>query len=366
MVNFRYVTVLVLLVFNAGVGIGQDSYWYKSFSGTIDKYPVTLYLHKADHGISGYYYYNKIQQPFGFSGDDTTIAGKIRLLSSSPDGNSDIESFTLSFQGDSLTGEWKKSYTSAAEGLPVKAKINPALTPSFELVFTSGSEKLRPKLAESPTASYQTSTVWPKGNSIAATTLKKMISEDLGLKNIQSDIGPVLLADKKKFFADYVSENKNEPDSELVRFPSGYTLDVSNSISVLYHSPTILTLTHFLMSYTGGAHGNYSTTYICINPATGKPYTLSMILSAAGQEKLNTLLERKFRKDFKLSDKDPLTEGGLFDDKIEANTNFCLTGAGILFTYNPYEIGPYAMGQIDVFIPYSEFGPSGLNPSFKK
>lgn len=366
MVIFRYMTVLAMVVCVAGTSIGQDRYWYKSYSGTIDKYPITLHLQKADHGISGYYYYNKIQQPFGFSGDDTTIDGKVRLLSSSPDRNSDIESFTLTFQGDSLTGEWKKSYTLASTGLPVKAKVITTLAPAFDLVVTSGYEKLRPKLTESPTASYQTSTVWPKGNSPAAVTLKKMISESLGLKNVQTDIGPALLADKKKFFADYFSDNKNEPDSELVRFPSGYTQDISSSVSVVYHSQTILSLANFLMSYTGGAHGNYSTTYICINPATGRPYTLSMVLSASGKKQLNSLLEKKFRKDFNLSAKDPLTEAGLFDDKFEANENFCLTGAGISFTYNPYEIGPYAMGQIDVFIPYSDFGPAGLNPSFKK
>ncbi|PZR28058.1 MAG: hypothetical protein DI535_07815 [Citrobacter freundii] len=366
MVIFRYMTALTVLVCVAGTSIGQDKYWYKSFSGTIDKYPVTLHLHKADHEISGYYYYNKIQQPFSVNGDDTTIAGKIRLLSSSSDPNSDIESFTLTFQGDSLTGEWKKSYNSASAGLPVKAKAVNTLAPAFDLVFTSGSEILRPKLTESPTASYQISTVWPKGNLPATVTLKKMISESLGLKNVQTDIGPALLADKKKFFADYFSDHKNEPDSELLRFPSGYTQDVSGSVSVVYHSPTILSLANFLMSYSGGAHGNYSTTYICINPTTGKPYTLSMVLSASGRKQLNTLLEKKFRRDLNLSAKDPLTEAGLFDDKFEANNNFYLTGTGISFTYNPYEIGPYAMGQIEVFIPYSDFGPAGLNPSFKK
>jgi hypothetical protein len=49
-----------------------------------------------------------------------------------------------------------------------------------------------------------------------------------------------------------------------------------------------------------------------------------------------------------------------------ANENFCLTGAGISFTYNSFEIGPYAMEQIAVFVPYGDFGPAGLNPSFKK
>lgn len=366
MVNFRYMTVLIMLISVAGTSIGQEKYWYKSFSGTIDKYPVILHLHKADHKISGYYYYNKTQKPISLNGDDTTIAGKIRLQSWSPDSESDNELFTLKIQGDSLTGLWSRSAGSAAAGVPVRAVASNSLSPAFDFVFTSGSEKLRPKLAESPTASYEAAIAWPKGNSPAALTLKKLISKGLGLRNTPADIGPSLLADKKSFLAGYLAENKNEPDSEIVNFISGYTQDVSNRVEVVFHSPTILTLSHLNYAYTGGAHGNYGTTYICINPGTGKAYTLGMVLSAAGQIQLNKLVEKNFRKDRKLAATDPLTEGGLFDDKIEANSNFYLTGAGITFSYMPYEIGPYAMGEVEVFIPYSDFGVGGLNPSFKK
>ena len=34
--------------------------------------------------------------------------------------------------------------------------------------------------------------------------------------------------------------------------------------------------------------------------------------------------------------------------------NFALTKDGLKFVYNPYEIAPYAMGQQEIVIPYSE------------
>lgn len=366
MVNFRYVMMLVLLAGIAGTSNGQDKYWYKSFSGTIDKYPVTLHIHKEDHSISGYYYYNKTQRPLSITGDDTAIAGKIRLQSWGPDSESDNELFTLSLEGDSLTGEWKKNATSANPGLPVKTRINTSLSPAFDLVYTSGSVKLRPKMADSPSANYEASAVWPKGNSPAAAALKKLISESFGLKGTQADLGPLLLADKKSFFAGYLEDNKNVPDSELVNYTSGYSQDVISRVGVVFHSPTILSLSHMSYAFTGGAHGNYGTAHICINPATGKTYTLSMVLSASGKKQLNGLLEKNFRKERNLSATAPLTEAGLFENKITATDNFYLTGTGITFNYTPYEIGPYAMGEVEVFIPYSDFGTGGLNPSFKK
>ncbi len=80
---------------------------------------------------------------------------------------------------------------------------------------------------------------------------------------------------------------------------------------------------------------------------------------------MNTLLEKNFRKDHKLGAKTSLTEGGLFENKLAANNNFFLTGAGIGFSYMPYEIASYAMGEVVIFIPYSDFGKN-LNPAFKK
>lgn len=366
MVNFRYMNLLFALIFVAGAGFGQDNYWYKCFTGTIDKYPFTIHLHKAEHEYSGYYYYNKTQRPIYFLGDDTTVMGKIRLMSWVQGAESENESFVLDIIGDSLLGEWNNDPEGKKGSLSVKAAIDNTLSPSFDLIYTSGIEKLRPEMEEGPTANFEAYTVWPRENSIASASLKKLINASLGFAATTADAGPQLLAARKKFLAAYVSENRNVPDSELVSYSSAYMQDVSNRIMVVYHSPSILTLGHLNYSYTGGAHGNYGTGYICINPSTGKAYSLSAVLSAAGQKKLMALLEKSFRKERKLSEKQPLTEAGLFENKIEPNNNFYVTGTGITFNYTPYEIGPYMMGEISVFIPFSEFGSGGINPSFKK
>ena len=70
------------------------------------------------------------------------------------------------------------------------------------------------------------------------------------------------------------------------------------------------------------------------------------------------------RTKFKLKPTDALTEAGLFENKIEANDNFYLTGKGLGFMYNPYEIGPFAMGEIDLFISFKDLDEF-LQPAFK-
>ena len=50
--------------------------------------------------------------------------------------------------------------------------------------------------------------------------------------------------------------------------------------------------------------------------------------------------------------------------KIAPNQNFFVTGKGMGFAYNPYEIGPYVMGEINIYIPFSDL-KKYLKPDFK-
>ncbi len=68
---------------------------------------------------------------------------------------------------------------------------------------------------------------------------------------------------------------------------------------------------------------------------------------------LNIVLEDKLRKVYALKPTDKLTEI-LFEDHISFNDNFFVTGKGIGFINNPYEIAAYVYGEIRLFIPFSE------------
>jgi len=66
------------------------------------------------------------------------------------------------------------------------------------------------------------------------------------------------------------------------------------------------------------------------------------------------LLVSNFRKQYGVKTTETLQDAGLFDKTIKPNDNFYLTSTALTFCYTPYEIGPYAMGQIWISIPLGQ------------
>lgn len=149
------------------------------------------------------------------------------------------------------------------------------------------------------------------------------------------------------FISDYASYRKDYPEAPDV----GWYIDaVYENINELSQ---VISFSLSSESYTGGAHPSYYLTYFNYDNNTGKPVTLKQILIPGFEKALNKLIDEKFREKHDIKSNEPLTEAGLFEDKIEFNDNFLLTRNGIIFHYNIYEIWPYIYGATDVLVPYS-------------
>ena len=169
---------------------------------------------------------------------------------------------------------------------------------------------------------------------------------------------------KKKMFTDYIEENKDATDAEVKESATAYSIDESDKLLIMFQTSRLVTLAFDNYAYTGGAHGNYGSEFKVLDLTNNKVLELHDILTDDGIATLQPKLEVSFRKQFNLRAGDSLTEGGLFENKIEPNDNICVTGSGLEFVYNPYEIGPYVMGEIDIFIPFTEL-TQYLKPDFK-
>lgn len=144
--------------------------------------------------------------------------------------------------------------------------------------------------------------------------------------------------------------------------------DPSNSTSVLNHEFNIKALiicnSGFFLSiavqkyvYTGGAHGLEAIQFINVNLKNGKDYNLNELLQLNNSWVAATLIQlikQKIKEMYKLSPKQTLTDAGFFTDEIELPAQFYLTPSGMGFYYNVYEIAPYAMGPIQVYLKWSE------------
>lgn len=368
----KYLLVFLFATFS-GCLFAQPSggAWYRAYSGTIGKTVITMHLHNMGQEYYGYYYYDRTRQPIYFFGNDSTSAtGEIQLTAYIPgaprisleDDAEMSESFSLAFSGNLLKGQWHKGEKGSPAAVALREKAGSI---PFDMVYTKGERQLRPSLPESPVADYFAGTVWPVKDNATSTFIRHAIREDFGAKTGGEEIGQVLLAQKNKILDTYVEENKDLHDSLFTEFSSAYSLSEDRKLLVAFESPSLLTLASHAYAYTGGAHGNYGTTFICIDLATNKKIVLADVLTAAGISRLGKELEKEFRLQAGLKPGETLSDAGLFDNKIEPNDNFYLTTKGIGFSYMPYEIAPYAMGEISLFLPFTRL-LTYLQPAAKK
>ena len=75
------------------------------------------------------------------------------------------------------------------------------------------------------------------------------------------------------------------------------------------------------------------------------------------EDELSKLLERKFRINYFLGTGQSLTEAGLFENNIHPSENYYPAANGIGFCYNPYELAPYSMGAIYIFLILEDLEP---------
>ncbi len=127
-----------------------------------------------------------------------------------------------------------------------------------------------------------------------------------------------------------------------------WTDDLNGFFSGRHEDIVSYTLTAY--SYTGGAHG--ITGYYCMNMSLkdGSTVTEKDLFTDGYEDTLNELLTSHLHDAVPEQDQ----YESLFVKDIEANGNFRVTEEGVTYVYDPYELGPYYLGAIEVSVPWSE------------
>lgn len=135
-----------------------------------------------------------------------------------------------------------------------------------------------------------------------------------------------------------------------------YYYSIFEELEVMRADSRVISLRELNSDYTGGAHGNYGYTGIVFDSQTGALLSLNDILKdeeGFQQEAAGYIAEElKVRYGEGLF---PEYESTV-EDMWESGPVWYLDGAGITFVFNPYEVGPYAMGAAEVTLPYDVFG----------
>jgi hypothetical protein len=126
--------------------------------------------------------------------------------------------------------------------------------------------------------------------------------------------------------------------------------DSEYGMSVISNEDNRLCISVSYWANTGGAHPNGYSTYFNFNPQTGDTIMLKDILIAGANDSLAAKAKREFIKaNGSLEEND-----WFFGNEFKLAYNFVIAKGGLLFQYNSYEAGAYAMGAPQFFIPKKE------------
>ena len=110
--------------------------------------------------------------------------------------------------------------------------------------------------------------------------------------------------------------------------------------------------------YAGAVHGNYGTGFYNIDRRTKTLLRESDYFVEDYAAQLIKILQRRLLISYKVKTLEELEEKeGISAVDITPNDNCSIGPKGLTYIYNPYEIGPYALGQVTIFVPYEDLQP---------
>lgn len=138
------------------------------------------------------------------------------------------------------------------------------------------------------------------------------------------------------------------------KFPEEVGWEAKINGDVIYEDPNIVTVAVNSYSFTGGAHGYASTSFLNFDKERGVELdTPDLFEDMEGFEKF---AEAQFRAQEKVpKDKNINATGFMFEgDAFHLPYNVGYTPDGIQLIYNQYEVASYADGPIVLTLPYNE------------
>lgn len=144
-----------------------------------------------------------------------------------------------------------------------------------------------------------------------------------------------VLAHLEKNYQESVQMVKSEPISGVSEMAETYYVGQRDNI---------LTFTLSYYSYSGGAHGMNSTSYIIIDTNKKAVIKLDDIMTKANQTKAKALLWEAYEQEAGVDENGKKVETFTAKADFELIDNFYFDDNGIVFVYPPYAIASYAEG----------------------
>ena len=143
-------------------------------------------------------------------------------------------------------------------------------------------------------------------------------------------------------------------DSSLLSdYQTEMQFSFETGFQVEYNSKEFVSIVMSHYQFTGGAHGNYFALGYNINMEDGSIITLKDILNDGSLDLLTYECEETLLGKYEANS---LLEAGLFENEIvlSEDQDFYIIPGALVLQFDPYEIGPWAMGEITAEIPFDK------------
>lgn len=152
-------------------------------------------------------------------------------------------------------------------------------------------------------------------------------------------------------------------DSEYIAdYPADMAFYFETSFRTTYLTNDFFSVVMDYNEFTGGAHGNYFSQGYNFRLSDGELFYLSDIIKESQLENLSLFCEQEILKQFEANSLSDV----LFEDEIniKEDQDFFIKPGYLVIQFDPYEIGPYSMGSIEVEISFDRI-KNLLKPNIK-
>ena len=187
------------------------------------------------------------------------------------------------------------------------------------------------------------------GSAKISKTINTALDEELiSLLSFDDEIAVTSLDDALKSFKNGYLELQELYDDE----PTGWEAKIQGSIS--YEDTDFISIILDSYLFTGGAHGYTSKRFLNFDKKKGIELENAELFKSA--EDFRAFAEEIFRQKEGIPKDKPINYTGFMfeQDSFYLPENIGFTEDGLKLLYNPYEVGSYADGPIELILPHSE------------
>ena len=315
----------------------KEQKFYKKFSGTIGNYPIVVDLIKNKKRIYGTYYYVKMGIPIQISGEEKE---KNKFSLNEYDNKGELTgTFECVFVSESvIEGTWQNPKTKKLLSVKLQEAVLNYPTIQLNKNYTEDCERVKKnKLKPSNEIEYHDTLCSTLSIETAEINFKnKLVQDKINQKLLELLIGKEFKSIEDFKAVNFKSDAESGINQELICDPAMVDAKVLSFSFINY------------TYYFGAAHPGTYISYANFDLSTGNILKLENLLINNFKKELNAIAEKKFIKEYG-------NEGWDFEPgKFTITENFLISPSGLIFTFNQYEIGPYAVGSPTFVIAYKE------------